>query len=72
MWKKDKEEPLPPDSVEITFYFVSGDYMPVLFTHERLKDFMEKLNRGWAQMIMTSDNYGINFALVTHFKKTRG
>ncbi len=53
---------------EVTFFFCSGEFLIVDFEKEKFEKLIEGLNRGWKTTVLTSDTFGINFSLVTHYK----
>ncbi len=56
------------DEVVVTFYFVSGKSIEVLYSKERLDTVIELLKIHWTSSSSTGPLFGINFSLVTHYE----
>jgi len=56
------------EDYEVTFYFSSGETMLVTCSKEKLDEMCEKLKHAWRSCCIANDEWGINFAQVTHYK----
>lgn len=56
------------DERTIIFYFVSGETMHVCYTKEIWQEILKKLKGGWNGLGTITEEYGINFSLVTHYE----
>lgn len=56
------------DKKIITFHFVSGKTMDVLFSQDKLDEILKSLARGWTTCSSIGQEWGINFSLVSHYE----
>ena len=53
---------------QVEFYFTSGETMLVTYSKERLDEMQGKLKQAWHTCCIVSEEWGLNFAQVTHYR----
>lgn len=56
------------EDYEVTFYFSSGQTLVVTYSKERLEELCKTIRAAWRSCCIAGDEWGINFAQVTHYK----
>jgi hypothetical protein len=52
---------------QFTFHFSSGKSIDILMSQEQNNKLIESLKKGWNEISITDENYGLNFSLITHY-----
>lgn len=52
----------------VTVYFVSKENIIAQYNEERYEKLLKSLKLGWNTTCTVASNYGINWALVTHYE----
>lgn len=58
--------------IEVEVFFVNGLSTILIQDRERFEKFKIALKDNWHKGLMTEEYFGINFSLVTHYKKIKG
>lgn len=53
---------------EVIFYLSSGDSINVIFKEQSFDKIIQCLRKDWSSTTFVSEESGINFSLVTHYK----
>lgn len=53
---------------EVTFHFTSGETMIVTYSKEKLDEMWNTIKKAWNHCCVASDEWGINFSQVTHYR----
>jgi len=50
------------------FYFISGLFLDVEYSNERVEEMMRLLSNNWNALSVNED-FGMNFSMVTHYER---
>jgi len=56
------------NEITVTYYFTSGKSMDVKYSQDKFLEFVKKIGHGWNTCSSVGIEFGINFALVTHYE----
>ena len=56
------------ENYEVTFYFSSGETLIACYPKDKLEEMYKTIKKAWRSCCMANDEWGLNFAQVTHYK----